>query len=111
MASNNFFRAICALLLAASLPAAALAGPRPVVHVVLIEGMQFLPAELTVHSGDTVVWNNKDAFPHTVTSIQKRFDSRDIAPGHSWKFVATKRGDVPYLCTLHRTMLGKLSVK
>ena len=56
MASINVLHAMRALLLAGALPAAALAAPRPAVHVVLIDGMQFLPAELTVNSGDTVVW-------------------------------------------------------
>ena len=81
------------------------------VHTVVIDGMLFIPAELTVKRGDTVRWLNKDAFPHTATSQAKGFDSRDIAPGGSWKFVAAKPGSYPYLCTLHRTMKGKLIVK
>lgn len=99
------------LLLALALPCAAHAAARPAVHTVVIEGMQFVPAELTVNAGDTVVWKNKDAFPHTATSSGKGFDSKAIAAGRSWKFVAAKRGAFPYLCTLHRTMKGALTVK
>lgn len=68
-------------------------------------------AELTVNAGDTIIWKNRDAFPHTATSEGKQFDSRDIAPGGSWKMVAKKRGTFAYICTLHRTMKGTLSVK
>lgn len=111
MSSNKLFRTVCLLLLTAALPSVVLAASRTAVHTVVINGMLFVPAELSVNVGDTVVWKNNDPFPHTATSARKRFDSKGIAPGHSWKFIATRRGDFPYLCTLHRTMLGKLSVK
>jgi plastocyanin len=73
--------------------------------------MRFAPAELSVRAGDTVIFKNQDAFPHTATSEGKQFDSRDIAPGGSWKLVAKKRGTFAYFCTLHKTMKGTLSVK
>jgi plastocyanin len=91
--------------------AGAVAAPAAKVHTVVIEGMRFIPAELSVNAGDTVNWKNKDAFPHTVTSEGKQFDSRDIAPGGSWKLVASRRGSIAYVCTLHKTMKGTLSVK
>ena len=116
MVGDKLLHALVPLLLTAALPAMALAAPRAAVHTVVIDGMRFVPGDLTVNAGDTVVWINKDPFPHTATSsatlsIATRFDSKDIAPGRSWKFVATRRGDFPYLCKLHRTMQGKLSVK
>ena len=94
----------------ASLSAAA--APKAAVHTVVIEGMQFSPAVLEVHAGDTVIWRNKDPYPHTATSdSNKGFDSGEIKPGRSWKLTAKKRGDFSYLCTLHRTMKGHLVVK
>lgn len=121
MVGNMLRHALCPLLLAAAMPVTALAAPRAAVHTVVIDGMRFAPGDLTVNAGDTVIWINKDPFPHSATSTANRsgatpspatrFDSKDIAPGRSWKFVATRRGDFPYLCTLHRTMQGKLSVK
>lgn len=99
------------LLLALALPGAARAAAPAVVHTVVIDGMLFAPAELTVNAGDTVVWKNKDPFRHAATSSGKGFDSKEITAGRSWKFVASKRGAFPYLCTLHRTMTGTLTVK
>jgi plastocyanin len=84
---------------------------KPKTHTVVIEGTTFAPASLTVASGDSVVWLNKDPFPHTATSKAGGFDSQVIAAGESWKFVARKKGDFAYLCTLHTTMKGVLRVK
>ena len=84
---------------------------KPKTHTVVIEGTTFAPASLTVASGDSVVWLNKDPFPHTATSKAGGFDSQVIAAGESWKYVARKKGDFAYLCTLHTTMKGVLRVK
>ena len=83
----------------------------PVVHTVLIEGTSFTPQTLVVRRGDTIVWTNKDPFPHTVTARNRQFDSHLLAADHSWKHTARKRGEFPYFCTLHQTMTGILIVK
>jgi plastocyanin len=96
----------------AGLSMMAAAAPKPAVHTVVIDGMQFSPAVLEVNAGDTVIWKNKDPFPHTATADGKTgFDSGEMATGRSWKFKAMKRGTFPYVCTLHRTMTGSLVVK
>ena len=107
-------RSLSWLLLAGvmgAMPLAAVAAPQGTVHTVVIDGMLFVPAELKVKAGDTVIWKNKDAFPHTATSVAKGFDSKPIASGGSWKFVATRRGAFAYFCTLHQTMKGVLTVE
>ena len=83
----------------------------PASHTVTIDGTQYTPQELTIKVGDTVVWVNKDPFPHTVTAQTGGFDSKSIAPGKSWKYKATKRGDFPYVCSFHPTMKGTLRVQ
>ena len=82
---------------------------KPTTHTVVMEAVKFQPAVLEVRAGDTVVWVNKDPFPHTVTSPS--FDSKIIFADKSWRYVAKKRGDFPYACTLHPTMKGQLRVK
>jgi plastocyanin len=107
----------CAVVLLAFLStglgvaSASSAAPKPVVHTVVIDQMQFSPATLEVNAGDTVIWKNKDPFPHTATSDGKGFDSGNILPEHAWKFVAKKRGSFTYFCTLHGPMKGRLIVK
>ena len=80
-------------------------------HTIVIADMKFVPETLTVKAGDTVVWVNKDFFPHTATAQDKSFDSRDIATNKSWKYVVKKKGSFPYICTLHPTMKATLVVK
>src|SRR3954464_13475806 len=81
------------------------------VHSVTIDAMKYLPDRLTVHAGETVVWINKDLFPHTVTEANGRFDSHEIKPNGSWKYLAKKRGEFAYVCTLHPSMKGALLVE
>jgi plastocyanin len=109
-------RAGCALALLAALGPAAQAAPA--VHTILIDGMRFIPQTVEVKAGDTVVWRNKDPFPHTATAVAAATQSKiggpsspAIGAGASWGFKATKAGTYPYLCTLHSTMTATLVVK
>jgi plastocyanin len=43
-----------------------------------IEGTRVQPEALTVKVGDTVVWVNKDLFPHSATAGEAKF-ARDDA--------------------------------
>ena len=91
-----------------------LAAPaKPNVHVVTIEAMKFSPQTIEVAEGDSVVWTNKDPFPHTVAAADGSFRSKEIAPNESWKFTARKSGavTVTYACTLHPTMTGSVVVR
>ena len=87
------------------------AAPASKSHTVNIEGLQNLPATLEVKAGDTVVWKNKDPFPHNVTAQNNAFHSGDIQAGHSWSFRTKQKGVFPYVCTLHSNMKATLLVK
>ncbi len=78
--------------------------PTSASHTVTIEGASFQPKVLMVKVGDSIVWVNKDPFPHTVTSRAGDFDSHEIQPGKSWTYTAETKGTFPYICTLHPTM-------
>ena len=65
--------------------AAAVPTRKAVTHSVSIENMQFQPSQVTVHAGDWLVFSNKDLFPHTVSALDRTFDSQAIAPGASWR--------------------------
>ncbi len=79
-------------------------------HGVTIEGMSYTPSELSVHSGDWIVFLNKDLFPHTVTADGKSFDSNGIGADASWKFRAAGPGVYSYHCIFHPTMKGTITV-
>jgi Plastocyanin len=86
------------------------AGAIAATHTVIIEGLKYTPETLTVKRGDTVVWINKDPFPHTVTA-KGVVDSRSIDAGRSWKYTARRVGEHPYICTFHPNMKGTLRVE
>ena len=82
----------------------------PATHTVTIDSTRFQPAELRLSAGDTVVWVNKDLFPHTATAAG-RFDSGSIATDGSWQHTVIERGAIDYVCTFHPTMKGTLRVE
>ena len=103
--------ALC-LLASSLLPGSILyAYAAPATHTVVMEGVTFTPQTLTVKQGDTIVWANKDLFPHTATAQDGSFDSREIPVSKSWKYVAKKVGTHSYVCTLHPTMKATLIVQ
>jgi len=104
------FRAALIAICLAVFPAA-LAHAAGKTHTVRIEGMKFVPERLEVATGDTVVWTNKDFLPHSVTAKEARVESGDLAPGKTFRFVARKKGEMPYICRLHPVMKGVLAVK
>jgi plastocyanin len=80
-------------------------------HTIAIQEMRFIPANLEVNVGDTVIWKNQDVVPHTATSDSKSFDSGEIKAGASWKYLAKKAGSYPYICSYHPTMKAELVVR
>jgi plastocyanin len=90
----------------------AAAEPRKLARqTVTMEAVAFQPGDVTVQAGDTIVWTNKDPFPHTVTSKSGGFDSKPLAAGKTWTYRAQKKGDYPYVCTLHPAMSGTIHVR
>ncbi len=82
----------------------------PAKHIVEIKAMQFQPAELSVRSGDTVVWVNRDIVAHDVTEeLGKAWTSSVMPAGASWSMVVTNSAD--YYCSIHVVMKGKLLVQ
>lgn len=80
-------------------------------HVVEIRGMAFEPAALEVAPGDTVVWINRDMVPHTATSAGRDgWDTGILARGDSGSRVFHRAGTTAYVCALHPTMRGAVTV-
>jgi plastocyanin len=99
------------LLFGAGPGTAACSKPKPTTHTVLMESTRFQPDTLTVKAGDSIVWVNKDFFPHTATSPAAGFDSGRLEVGQSWTYQATKKGEFAYTCTFHPPMKATLRVE
>lgn len=76
---------------------------------VTIKQMQFNPADLLAKIGDTIIWFNNDLVDHNVKEEKNNlFYSDTIKVGNTWKWVVT--GSADYLCTIHPSMRGKITV-
>ncbi len=85
-------------------------GEKPTKHTVKILHMKFIPANLAVKTGDTVVWENKDFFPHDVTDEKnKAWSSGPFGQNESWSKVITQ--DEQYFCSLHKVMKGTITIE
>lgn len=99
-----------ALTASAALALAACGGERgPQVHQVAIERFVFAADTVPVAPGDTVVFTNRDAVPHTATAASGAWDSGEIAAGGSWRLVVPADGAGGYTCRYHPTMRGALT--
>jgi len=89
-------------------PAAAAAAGGGAGGTVRMAGLAFAPATLTVARGATVVFDNDDTAPHTVTARSGGVDSGVLDPGR--QFSVTVSGGFDYFCSIHPSMTAKIAV-
>jgi plastocyanin len=98
-----------ALALLGPASAATTGGQSPALSV-HIKDFKYAPPALTVHVGDTVHFVNDDGEAHTVTAVDKSFDSEGLDTGNAWDHAFTKAGTYRYFCELHPYMKGTVTV-
>src|SRR5688572_20455829 len=74
-------------------------------------GREFIPADVTVLTGDTIRWTNTGVLAHAVTADDGSFNSHPacapgnpntcLRPGESFEFRFLRPAIVPYYCKLH----------
>lgn len=100
---------------------AALSGVRPAAatkaseepgrhHVVEIKDFIFDPVQLETSPGDRITWINRDIVPHTVTAIDKSWDSGTLKRGESWETRVEAGMQPDYFCVFHPMMKARLQV-
>ena len=86
--------------------------------------MCYVPADITINVGDTVVWTNDEPqMAHTVTAgdlgadpntvgydYPDGFDSQFMMAGAAFEWTFDKTGTYPYYCQLHPWMVGTVQV-
>jgi plastocyanin len=91
-------------------PAAAVAATAPAAVTVHIVNFSFKPSVVTIAAGTTITFVNDDTEPHTVTAVDKSFDSEGLDLHQSWKHAFNKVGSYAYFCEMHPYMKGKIFV-
>ena len=82
---------------------------KPALYQVKIEQMKFVPEEISVNKGDTIIWINNDMVAHDITAQDKSWTSSALQPGQTWKMAVTNNAD--YYCSIHQVMKGKIKLK
>jgi plastocyanin len=88
----------------------------PGANMVWIQGMAYNPSTITVASGTTITWINKDVVAHTVTSNDGLFDSGSMSAsdpytaGGTFTYTFSTPGSYSYHCSFHLTMTAKVIV-
>ena len=76
-----------------------------------IKDFAFTPQKLTVKSGETVTWINRDEEPHTVVSVEKQFKkSTALDTDQEFTITAGAPGTYTYFCSVHPKMTGTIVV-
>lgn len=79
-------------------------------HQVAIQGFAFVPANLTIAAGDTVVFTNADGAPHTATALNGAFDTGRLRRNQAGEITVSAAGSYEYKCLFHPAMKGTITV-
>jgi plastocyanin len=82
-------------------------GRAPERHGIEIRAFVFKPDTQAVRPGDTLVFVNHDAVPHTATAVDGSWDTGTI-PANGTKAVAVSAAGA-YRCAIHPTMTGSVT--
>ncbi|HEY2346059.1 MAG TPA: cupredoxin family copper-binding protein [Xanthomonadaceae bacterium] len=80
-------------------------------QAIAIDKFAYVPKEITVAPGTTLVWTNHDQTPHMVMARDKSFSSPALDTDDSYRFTFTKAGDFSYFCSMHPFMTGIVHVR
>ena len=76
-----------------------------------IKDFMFKPPTITVKSGETITWINRDEEPHTIVSVEKKFQkSSALDTDQQFTITAGEPGTYEYFCSVHPKMTGKIVV-
>lgn len=84
------------------------AGERVTVH---IDGMRFVPGNITVKPGTTVTWVHGSQMPHTISGNADGLRSGTLYNGQQFSHTFNAAGSYNYFCGLHPSMTGSVVVE
>jgi plastocyanin len=86
--------------------------PEAAAGEVIMKGIRFQPADITVKVGDTVTWKNEDPVEHNAVDEKTgQFKSELFGEGGTYEFEAKEAGKIDYVCTVHPGMTGTITVE
>ncbi len=95
--------------IAVALAGCAGAAAKPARHEIQIRAFVYQPASEPVRPGDTLVFVNHDAVPHTATADDGAWDTGAILANATHTVVVPANGIGGYKCAFHPTMTATLT--
>jgi plastocyanin len=78
---------------------------------VSMKNIKFVPQAVTVKVGQKIHWTNDDTPAHNVTATSgAKFESGNMDPGAEFDYTPTKAGTIDYVCTIHPSQRGTITV-
>ncbi len=73
----------------------------------------YVPETITLVIGvnNTIIWQNVDVSHHTVTDLNRLFESGNINPDQSYGYSFNRQGVYSYVCDYHPWMKGTVTVR
>ena len=102
------FPIVAALVSSALAPGLSISAQAATIQIVM-EDLEFVPAEASAKVGDTIEWVNKEELAHTATARNGDWDVK-LPPKKTVTLVLEKAGTIDYYCRYHPNMKGKLAV-
>lgn len=79
---------------------------------IAMKNIEFQPAEQTVKVGQKVVWTNEEDIQHDADGTSGAdFDTKLVGKGGTVEFTPDKAGKIEYVCSVHPSMKGTLTVE
>ena len=76
-----------------------------------MKNINYLRSKLEVVVGTTVEWTNRDPLPHSVTAVDRSFNSGLIQPGKTYRHTFSRAGTFNFFCMPHPFMKGTIVVR
>jgi plastocyanin len=77
---------------------------------IAIQNFAYSPATITITTGSTVEWTNKDSASHTVTAVDGSWGSDNLAQDDTYSHTFDQAGTYEYKCSFHASMKGTIVV-
>jgi len=85
--------------------------PLATMAAVQIVNFAFNEPAITVKVGETVAWtNDENGIQHTTTADEGLWSSGSLDSGDVFEFTFSEPGTYTYLCTIHPSMTGTITV-
>jgi plastocyanin len=91
------------------------------IHIIDMPGVTeevkngFNPDNIIIKKGETVRWINSDEIEHIFSSTffigKGGISSPSIKPGEGWEYKFENTGEYFYICFIHRSMIGAITVE